>query len=209
MTSTRRLAAPAAALTLALILAGCSAGPDDGVPTADRPSTTQDEPGSEARTAAAHNDADTEFAQMMIIHHEGAVEMAELAVDAAATEEVRALGDRIARAQDPEIDRMAGWLEAWGEPQSDEADMGGMGHEGMDMDGMDQASAMSELTGLSGPDFDRRFLEFMIAHHRGAVVMAETELDGGTSPDATRLAQTVIEEQTAEIAEMTELLGGL
>lgn len=204
MTTTRCLAAPTAALALTLTLAACSSGAEDAA-TPDSPSTTQDDSTDETADAA-HNDADTEFAQMMIIHHEGAIEMAQLAVEKAATEEVRALGERIAQAQGPEIDLMSGWLEAWGERQPDDADMGGMGHEGMDMDGMDQAAVMAELDRLSGADFDRRFLELMIEHHKGAIVMAEAERGAGESPEATGLAQTIIDDQTAEITEMTNLL---
>lgn len=206
MTPTRRLAVPTAALALALTLAACSSAAEDAATPPDSPSTTQDDSADETADAAAHNDADAEFAQMMIIHHEGAIEMAQLAVEKAAAEEVRALGERIAQAQGPEIDLMSGWLEAWGEEQPDDADMGGMGHEGMDMDGMDQAAVMAELDGLGGTDFDRRFLELMIEHHKGAIVMAETERGAGESPDATGLAQTIIDDQTAEITEMTNLL---
>src|SRR5690625_2945483 len=115
------------------------------------------------------------FAQMMIVHHEGAIEMADLAVEQASSEEVRSLAERIYAAQGPEIEEMTSWLEAWGE---DTAPMGGMeGHGGMDMEGMSQEEAMAELESLSGAEFDRRFLELMIAHHRGAVDMAQSELD--------------------------------
>ena len=210
MKNARKLAAPAAALALALTLAACSAEADETA--APEPSATQDDGASDdgasddSAAGTAHNDADSEFAQMMIVHHEGALEMAELAIERAGGEEVRALGERIAAAQDPEIELMSGWLTAWGEDQPDVADMGGMGNEGMDMGGLDQAAAMAELTGLDGSDFDRRFLELMIEHHRGAIVMAETERGEGTNQQATRLAQQIIDDQTAEIAEMTNLL---
>lgn len=209
MKNSRLLAVPAAALALGLTLAACAT--DAASPA---PSATQDgaAPARAAEDApedgATHNDADTEFAQMMIVHHEGAIEMAELAVTRATDQEVRALAARIAAAQGPEIELMSGWLDAWGEEQPDEADMGGMGHEGMEMAGMDQASAMAELSGLGG-DVDRRFLELMIEHHRGAIVMAEAERADGASTEATRLAQTIIDDQTAEIAEMTHLLNAL
>src|SRR5690625_2266046 len=149
------------------------------------------------------------FAQMMIVHHEGAIEMADLAVEQASSEEVRSLAERIYAAQGPEIEEMTSWLEAWGE---DTAPMGGMeGHGGMDMEGMsqEQEEAMAELESLSGAEFDRRFLELMIAHHRGAVDMAQSELDDGENPQALELAQTIIDDQQAEITEMEELLQGL
>jgi uncharacterized protein (DUF305 family) len=145
----------------------------------------------------------------MIVHHEGAIEMADLAVSQAATEEVRALGERIAAAQGPEIETMSGWLEAWGEDQPDEAGHGGMDHGGMDMDGMDQDEAMDQLEGLSGVEFDEQFLTLMAAHHQGAVEMSETEIADGENPEAIALAETIVDAQKAEIAEMQEMLTDL
>ncbi|PYF95915.1 protein of unknown function [Georgenia satyanarayanai] len=84
--------------------------------------------------------------------------------------------------------------------------MGGMDHGGMDMEGMSQEEAMAELESLSGAEFDQRFLELMIAHHRGAVDMAQAELDGGENPQGLELAQKIIDDQQAEITEMEELL---
>ncbi|GGC13060.1 DUF305 domain-containing protein [Cellulomonas carbonis] len=209
MTTTRRLAAPAAALALALALAACSTEAEEALATPASQATTEDDSTTDADDPAAHNDADTEFAQMMIIHHQGAIEMAELAVEQATTEEVRALGERIAAAQGPEIDLMSGWLDTWGEEQPEGAEMGGMGHEGMEMDGMDQTTVMAELGSLSGAEFDRRFLELMIEHHKGAIVMAKSERGDGENAEATRLAQKIIDDQTAEITEMTSLLNSL
>lgn len=189
-------AVPAA---LVAVLVGC-ASPTAGTATAA--------PGSTA-VAAAHNDADTTFAQMMVIHHEGAVEMAALAETKAQTAEVRDLAARIEAAQGPEIDEMRLWLEEWGEPAPEDADMGGMGHDGMDMGGLDHPAAMGELNQLDGTAFDTRFLTLMIQHHQGALVMAEQELADGSNPDAIALATTIIAAQQKEIAEMEDLLDQL
>ncbi len=198
----RRLAAATAAATLTAALAACSATPE---PTDGPAPRTSQETGVEGE----HNDADVEFAQMMIVHHEGALEMAELALDRATTEEVRALAQRIYDAQDPEIQQMSGWLEAWGEDLPDDADMGGMDHGGMDMEGMSQDEAMTSLGELEGVDFDRSFLDLMTSHHRGAIEMAEEQLEDGANPEALDLARAIIDAQTAEIDEMKELLGTL
>lgn len=198
MTSTRRrLTAAAAALALGLGLAACAGS--SGTTDTPAPAASAD--------ATVHGDADTQFAQMMIVHHEGAIEMAGLAVERASDPEVRALAERIEAAQAPEIERMSGWLDAWGEDATP-LDHGGMDHGGMEMDGMDQAGAMAALEDLEGAAFDQRFLELMIAHHEGAVVMAEAELEDGENPDALDLAQTIIDAQTAEIEEMRGLLAG-
>ncbi|MFD2027291.1 DUF305 domain-containing protein [Promicromonospora aerolata] len=192
----RIISATTVAVVLGTTLAACS-GADPADDTASQAGSGSSE----------HNDADTQFAQMMIVHHQGALEMAELAGEKAQDPAVQELAAGIASAQQPEIDTMTGWLEAWGE-QSD--GMAGMDHSGMDMEGMDmngmsQEDVMAHLETLDGTEFDASFLEHMIAHHEGAVTMSEAEIEDGTNQDATALAQAIIEDQTAEIAEMEQL----
>lgn len=202
-----RLAAVAGGIALTFSLAACGDGeqttPDE--PAAGTAAEERTDSTSQTEAEDAHNDADTMFAQMMIVHHEGAIEMADLAVEQAGSEEVRSLAERISAAQGPEIEQMTSWLETWGEETSP---MGheGMDHGGMDMEGLSQEEAMGELESLSGAEFDQRFLELMIAHHRGAVDMAQAELDGGEDPQALDLAQKIIDDQQAEITEMEQLL---
>ena len=201
----RRLTASAAAValasTLALTVTACSSSTGTG----DSPTTGQ----SSQSTAATHNDADTQFAQLMIVHHEGAIEMAALAVERASRTEVTALAQRIQAAQGPEIDLMTGWLTSWGEETSHDMSMDGMDMGGMDMDGMSQSEVMDELSNLDGAEFDQAFLERMVAHHRGAIEMSEQEKAEGANPDAVALAGAIIDAQTTEIAEMQDLLAGL
>lgn len=204
-TRTRSTALAAAALVVVTTLAAC-AGNDDPEPDAAPVEEVRD---VEAEEADEHNDADTVFTQMMIVHHEGALEMSELALARSDNEEVRDLAQRIADAQDPEIQLMAGWLTAWGERQPGEMDHAGMDHAGMDMDGMSQDEAMDALRELEGAEFDRMFLALMIAHHRGAIVMAEVQLADGSHPDARALAREIIDAQATEITEMENVLRDL
>jgi len=103
----------------------------------------------------------------------------------------------IKEAQGPEIDLMNGWLDAWGE-----GGMSGMDHGG----GMMSDEDMAALENAAGPEASSLFLTQMIEHHRGAITMAQDELAGGENDDATALAQKIIDAQTAEIAEMQDLL---
>ncbi|WP_245701215.1 DUF305 domain-containing protein [Sanguibacter gelidistatuariae] len=203
MNTKTRIVALAASLALATTLAACG----DTAPESESASTTQET--AENSAVAAHNDADTEFAQMMIIHHEGAVEMADLAATNAGNQEVKDLAADISSAQGPEIDTMTSWLDAWGESASPDGGMEGMDHGDMQMEGMDQEAVMTELSALTGTEFDRRFLELMIDHHEGAVGMAQEELDAGENADALALAQTIIDAQTTEIATMQGMLDSL
>ena len=197
-----------ASLALGLTVAGCAGT----TPTAsDTPAATASTSGTAAESPVlgdGHNSADTEFAQMMIEHHVGAIEMADLALERATTPEVRNLAERIRAAQGPEIDQMTTWLEGEGEPTT-AGNMTGMDHGSMEMDGLDQTEAMAELEEATGSDFDRRFLQLMIAHHAGALEMAQAQLDDGVNTEMRDLAQTIIDAQEAEIAEMEDLLQDL
>lgn len=199
----RALKGTAAALFTALALTACGA---DGTPADDPGEPTAQE------SAAEFNDTDVRFARMMIPHHEQAVAMADLA-ETRAGAEVAELAERIRDAQGPEIEQMNAMLESWGTPPGPGMDdmspgMDGMDHgdHGMMMDGMLSGEQMDELEAVEGEEFDRLFLEYMIAHHEGALAMAETELADGTNPEALALAQEIVDAQEAEIAEMRGML---
>ncbi|CAL8973493.1 hypothetical protein TESS_TESS_02756 [Tessaracoccus sp. O5.2] len=215
MTRTKRITATLAGLVLTATLAACA---DQGAtppaattsPTGSTSATATESASASASSevAADHNDQDTTFAQMMIIHHEGAIEMSQLAIERAESPEVVALAERIAEAQGPEIEEMTAWLSAWGEDVSP-GGHGGMDMGGMDMNGMSQEEMMTQLDGLTGAEFDQAFLEAMIAHHEGAIGMSEQQLAEGQNPDAVALAEKIIADQQAEITEMQEILTGL
>jgi uncharacterized protein (DUF305 family) len=145
---------------------------------------------------------DVTFAQDMIVHHEGALQMAQLADGRAQDPRVLDLAGRIEAAQDPEIQTMTGWLEDWGQPTSpaQSGDMSG----GMDMGGMNMD--IEGLEAASGPGFDRMWLQMMTEHHLGAVDMAQTEIADGQNADAIALAEQIVESQSAEIDEMGTIL---
>lgn len=166
--------------------------------------STPTTPGAAPTTAvdAAHGPADVAFATDMIPHHQQAVAMSRLADTRAASPEVKALAARIDEEQGPEIGQMTAMLAAWGAPvPTGDRPMAMSG-----MPGMMGPQEMADLVALSGPAFDRAFLTMMIAHHTGAVQMAQTELAQGTNPQARQLAQAIIGAQQAEIAEMQRLL---
>ncbi|WP_430868231.1 DUF305 domain-containing protein [Demequina aurantiaca] len=190
------------ALGLTLALAGCGATTDSN-PSDPSPSLT-------AASADSFNDADEMFVTMMIPHHQQAVEMADVVLAKDGVDErVTDLAVQIKDAQAPEIELMLGWLDAWGvefDPTST------AGHAGMDQDagdGMMSSEDMAVLEEATGEDAGAIFLEQMVVHHEGAVDMAEIALQDAKSPEVQALAQQVIDDQTAEIAVMEELLAQL
>jgi len=206
----RKLALPLAALAATLALAGCGT-------TASAVQNTNGMSGSSTATGASggpavgdKNAADTLFATMMIPHHAQAIEMADLALSQAIDPKVKALASKIKGAQGPEITRMSGWLTGWGAPVPGTAGgsgMAGMPGMGEQTGGMMSAQEMTNLGAATGPAFDRMWLKMMITHHEGAVAMAKDELaDKGANPGARKLAQAIIDGQSAEIAEMRSSL---
>ncbi len=161
---------------------------------------------SSSGSSVSHNQQDVTFATDMVPHHLQAVQMAEMAQTQASSPAVKTLADQIKAAQGPEIDTMTQWLKGWGEDVPDES-MGGtdMGS-GDSMPGMMSDQAMSDLGAATGGTFDQMWLESMIAHHEGAVQMADTEIADGKDPDAIALAKSIKAAQTAEIATMKKLL---
>ena len=151
------------------------------------------------------------FVQMMIPHHQQAVQMAELAETRAADPEVKKLAGEIKAAQAPEIATMTGWLTAWGMPAPSASAGHGTSMPGMDhgMPGMMSDADLAKLAAASGTEFDRQFLTMMIAHHEGAITMAKDEVARGVNADAKALAQQIITAQQGEIDTMKKILDRL
>jgi uncharacterized protein (DUF305 family) len=206
MNRRRTLTAAVLAGTLAITVAACSSTTDD-------PAAMPMDASAMPMSGTA---ADVAFAQSMIPHHQQAIEMADLALnpDAQASPQVRKLATAIKGAQDPEIQQMTDWLQQWGAPTAMPGaggDISGMDHGGHDMGGMTMSGMMTSedmaaLSQASGTEFDSMWLQMMIAHHEGAVVMAEQVKAQSDNSDVTALADQVITAQKQEIDTMKQLL---
>ena len=148
-----------------------------------------------AQSSAGSRAGDVMFAQMMIPHHQQAIEMADLALANPSTSpDVERLAQQIKAAQDPEIATMKRWLSEWGVPTSASMDHG--------TSGMMSEADMASLESAQGAEFNRLWLEMMIAHHQGAVTMAQDVLASTEDAEVKGLAQAVVEGQQKEIATM-------
>jgi uncharacterized protein (DUF305 family) len=196
-----RRALPAATAVLVLAVSACGSSDDTSHGSMSAGG------GSSASTSAATAtgvEADVKFAQMMIPHHEQAVEMADLALqNDTASAEVKALASQIKDAQDPEIQTMKAWLSQWGAQES----TGPMDHGSGGMGGMMSDQDMTSLMGASGPEFNQMWLEMMIQHHQGAITMAQDVLATTANPDVEKLATAVVSGQQQEITTMQGMLG--
>lgn len=151
------------------------------------------------------NEADFSYLEMMIVHHQQAIEMTDLAAKHAEDTQVTAIAARIADAQGPEITMMNTWLrDNGGEPVDTSGEHGDHGS----MPGMASADEMAELADARGARFDRLFLQLMITHHEGALDMARDVQIKGSHIQVQEMADHVIATQSAEIEKMRQMLGG-
>ena len=140
------------------------------------------------------NQTDRAFAPQMALYHEGAIEMAGIALKRGEHADVRRLARTIIRVQRAEIAALrpidaaltqAGIPEGELGVQSSELDMGG------DLHDLEEADP-----------FDRTFIEMMVPHHESAVRMAAVELRNERDPRLRRLADGIVAAQRREIDEM-------
>jgi len=147
--------------------------------------------------------------QGMIGHHLQAIEMTELLTTRTSDDGLRQLAKRIEISQADEIQMMRDWLKARGESLPDPHAHHAPGAELMP--GMLTAAEMQRLAESKGRDFDRLFLEFMIKHHDGALVMVEqlfSSEGAGQQSDIFAFASDVETDQRMEIERMSEMLRG-
>ncbi|NBO35012.1 MAG: DUF305 domain-containing protein [Actinobacteria bacterium] len=180
----------------AIAVVSLSACASDNVSGATSSQSADGMMGNESALSAA----DIMFLQMMIPHHEQAIEMSKLAATNTKNPDVLDLAARIEAAQQPEIDLMKKWLAAAGQ-----SDMPG---HSMGDNGMMNESDMAALASAKDSGFDRLYLVGMIAHHNGAIAMAGTVSDS-LNPEVKTLVNNIISSQTAEIAEMNKIVDSL
>ena len=216
----KRIWGASCALTLSLSLAACGGPTPLGTDTV-APTTSA----SSSMESVEHNAVDVMFVTMMIPHHEGAIQMSDVALAQSSNQQIQDLAGRIKAAQGPEIEQMQSWLAEWGAARPMIGPSQDMGH---DMDhgssttggsagddfGMGELMTMSDadlaaLRAATGVAFDRLFLQQMIAHHQGAIEMADVEIGQGRYPQTLALAGAIKADQTAEIAEMQRLLSAI
>jgi uncharacterized protein (DUF305 family) len=184
----KRIAAVISGILLALLLAACGA---PAVQTSTAP-TAESMAGMDHSNMAGDQPYDAAFIDSMIVHHEGAIIMANQALEQAERSEIRDLANAIVSAQEGEIGQMKDWRTAW---YPDLAETSGMA---MDMGPM-------EVPAGDTP-FDQRFIEAMIPHHEGAIAMAQDALQNAERQEIKDLANEIIRAQEAEITQMRQWL---
>ncbi|MEN9568701.1 MAG: hypothetical protein RLZZ69_3897, partial [Cyanobacteriota bacterium] len=154
----------------------------------------------------ADADYDLRFIDGMLMHHQGAVNMAQDALSKSQRPEIKKLAQDIIAAQNREISQMQEWRTAW-YPKADGTPMAyhsQMGHMMAMTDEQKQAMMMSMDLGNADAEFDLRFINAMIPHHEGAVNMAQDALSKSQHPEVKKLAQGILTSQQGEIEQMNQ-----
>ncbi|MEU8271767.1 DUF305 domain-containing protein [Sphaerisporangium sp. NPDC049002] len=154
--------------------------------------------------------ADVLFMQGMIPHHAQALRMADLVPSRSTNRDITLIAKRIRASQEDEIGLMRRWLGDRGQtvPGTNHDHSGGGGEL---MPGMLTEEQLAELKNASGTDFDRAFVQDMIAHHTGAIQMVGKLFDsgGGQETEIFTYASHVEADQRIEIERMQKLLAQL
>lgn len=195
------------------VAGGCASGRGDQAAPIIQPGA----PGTESRTISAaevrelpqpgHTEADVRFMQGMIGHHAQALEMTKLLETRTRSDDMRKLAKRIEVSQADEIRMMQEWLTERGAPLPDPH--AHHAHGATLMPGMLTSEEMARLAAAQGPEFDKLFLEYMIKHHEGALIMVKDLL---ATPRAAQegeifaFASDVEADQRMEIQRMAGML---
>jgi uncharacterized protein (DUF305 family) len=185
--------------------------------------------GSCARSPA-DDSAEAGFARDMATHHAQAVEMGFIVRDATEDERLRALSADIIVTQSAQRGMFMAWLQQWGLPQAASGarmawmgstgtagtadSMASMSHTGGThpspgmplMGGMASDSELDALRHARGRDAEVRFLQLMIRHHEGGVLMARALLAQSTRPEVVTIARSIESGQMGEIKTMVDML---
>ena len=143
------------------------------------------------------NDPDIDFAKMMIMHHEGAIEMANYELENGDNTEMKAKAQSIITEQQQEISELQQIVSGL---TDDEDDMDFSMELMMSMDKMDRTADAQVITG----DTDSDFAKLMIVHHQAALDNASAYLHHGSNPELMAMAQMMVDMQTQEIIELAD-----
>ncbi|NUU17011.1 DUF305 domain-containing protein [Cellulomonas humilata] len=180
--------------------------------------------GGAAAAAPAADSVDAGFSRDMQTHHGQAVQMSMSVLETSEDPDVRTLARDIMLTQQQQAGQMHGWLTQWDLPQTSSSapmawmstggdDMAGMEHGStqtpsgdLPMPGMAGAEDLARLSAATGSEADRLYLQLMIPHHEGGVEMAQAAVAMAADDDVRRLAQAIVDSQSAELTVLRDML---
>jgi uncharacterized protein (DUF305 family) len=149
-------------------------------------------------SSRTYTGADVMFLQMMIPHHQQAIDISNIALKTSKDFELLDLAKTIISAQSAEIVQMKSWLKDAGASTD-------IGHSMNAMGGMLDDNELSALSAATRKTFDVLWLKGMIGHHDGAIHMT-TMIEGASNPDIKTFGDNVVKDQSAQIVQMEAML---
>lgn len=140
------------------------------------------------------NRNDAMFMNMMIVHHDQAIKMSELAENRTDNERILELSSNISEAQKAENQQMTEWMRSLGLEPGNHHPMAGMA----------SREEMQQLRNSNGSEFNQMFAELMIEHHEGGIEMASSFRETGSHPELREMQGEMVEAQQNEIEKMRE-----
>ncbi len=139
--------------------------------------------------------SDERFIDAMVPHHQGAIEMAQVALENAEHPEILALAEEIVAAQETEIGQLKSIKQEQFGTSGVSMDMSKEQMEGMGM-------AMDPQDLVNQDPFDKAFIDNMIPHHESAIAMAQVVLEESENPEIREIAEAIVDAQEREIEQM-------
>ena len=170
-----------------------SSGSEDGMPGMAHGSETTDEASEMLMENGEYSDL--RFVDAMVPHHQGAIEMAQVALENAEHPEILALAEEIVAAQDTEIGQLKSIKQEQFGTSEVSIDMSAEEMEGMGM-------AMDPQVLATQEPFDKAFIDNMIPHHESAIAMAQVVLEESENPEIREIAGAIVDAQKREIEQM-------
>lgn len=145
------------------------------------------------------NDPEIDFSKMMIIHHQGAINMSNVELQSGKNDSLKRTAQKIITEQQKEITQFQTILSSI---SVDNMDMDYMMEQMEGMKKMDKAMDVQLITG----DIDNDFATLMILHHQGAIDDASGYLHHGNNAQLKTIANNIVKTQTMEIQELADWL---
>jgi uncharacterized protein (DUF305 family) len=146
-------------------------------------------------------DPDHDFAMMMSMHHQGAIDMANQEIKSGSDQTMKTMAQNIVTSQTAEKAQFTQFISSH-QPTASDA---GKTFDTMAMQGMDKMMKAQDTRFLSG-NSDVDFTALMIDHHQSALDMAQMELNYGKVDSMKQMAQKIIDEQKSEISQFQDWL---
>lgn len=166
--------------------------------SADKKKSSSDESGEMKMTPMADmlksksgDEFEAHYLGMMIMHHQGGVKMANMALEKASSSQLKQMMEKAKSEQQADTDKMTGWLKEWHNKSPNDFSMPAESEQMMQ-------KSMSELQGLSGAEFDKMFAKHMAHHHMDAIAMSKMAESKAKHAEVKKLASKTVSSQTEE-----------